>query len=115
MRIELSCYHNSLFSQTNKSCTYKLNPRYLEPLGITGNKLALALHVTPPRIIEIVSGKRGITTDTALRLAKCLSTSAEYWLTLQMKYDIAAVQKNLGERLEQEIRPISLEPPDDKD
>jgi len=73
-----------------------LRKEYLEPLGITGNKLALALHVTPPRIIEIVTGKRGITTDTALRLAKCLNTSAEYWLTLQMQYDIAAVQKALG-------------------
>jgi addiction module HigA family antidote len=88
-----------------------LRKEYLEPLGITGNKLALALHVTPPRIIEIVTGKRGITADTALRLAKCLNTSAEYWLTLQMQYDLAAVQKAIGERLEREIRPIiSLEP-----
>ena len=84
-----------------------LRKEYLEPLGITGNKLALSLHVTAPRIAEIVTGKRGITADTALRLAKCLNTSAEYWLTLQMQYDLAAVQKTIGERLEQEIRPIN--------
>jgi plasmid maintenance system antidote protein VapI len=49
------------------------------------------------------------TASTALRLAKCLNTSAEYWLTLQMQYELAAVQKVIGERLEREIRPISLE------
>ena len=87
----------------------------MESFGITGNKLALALHFTGPRITEIMTGKRGITADTALRLAKCLNTSAEYWLTLQMQYDLDAVQKAIGERLEQEIRPISLEPPDEED
>ncbi len=86
-----------------------LRKEFMEPFGITGNKLALALHVTGPRITEIMTGKRGITADTALRLAKCLNTSAEYWLTLQMQHDLAAVQKTLGERLEREIRPISLE------
>ena len=91
-----------------------LRKEYLEPLGITGNKLALALHVTGPRITEIMTGKRGITADTALRLAKCLNTSAEYWLTLQMQYDLAAVHKAIGERLEREIRPISLERQEDE-
>lgn len=57
---------------------------------------------------------RHITADTALRLAKCLNTSAEYWLTLQMQYDLAAVQKAIGERLEREIRPISLKRQEDE-
>ncbi len=91
-----------------------LRKEFMEPLGITGNKLALALHVTGPRITEIMTGKRGITADTALRLAKCLNTSAEYWLTLQMQYDLAAVQKAIGERLEREIRPISRERQEDE-
>jgi addiction module HigA family antidote len=91
-----------------------LRKEFMEPFGITGNRLALALHVTGPRITEIMTGKRGITADTALRLAKCLNTSAEYWLTLQMQYDLAAVQKAIGERLEREIRPISLERQEDK-
>ncbi len=91
-----------------------LRKEYLEPLGITGNKLALALHVTAPRIAEIMTGKRGITTDTALRLAKCLNTRPEYWLNLQMQYDIAAVQKALGERLEREIRPINKQVVDER-
>jgi antitoxin HigA-1 len=91
-----------------------LRKEFMEPFGITGNKLALSLHVTAPRITEIMTGKRGITADTALRLAKCLNTSAEYWLTLQMQYDLAAVQKAIGERLEREILPISLERQEDE-
>jgi addiction module HigA family antidote len=86
-----------------------LRKEYLEPLGITGNKLALALHVTAPRINEILIGRRGITADTALRLAKCLGTTPQYWLRIQAEHDIAAAQKAIGERLEREIMPISLE------
>jgi len=86
-----------------------LRQEYLEPLGITGNKLALALHVTAPRINEILIGRRGITADTALRLAKCFATTPQYWLGIQAEHDIAAARKALGGRLEQEVRPISRE------
>jgi antitoxin HigA-1 len=91
-----------------------LRKEYLEPLGITGNKLALALHVTAPRINEILIGRRGITADTALRLAKCLGTTPQYWLGIQTEHDIASAQKAIGERLEQEIRPIILERQDEE-
>lgn len=91
-----------------------LRKEYLEPLGITGNKLALALHVTAPRINEILAGRRGITADTALRLAKCFATTPQYWLGIQAKHDIAAAQKALGERLEQEVRPIRFERQDEE-
>ena len=91
-----------------------LRKEYLEPLGITGNKLALALHVTAPRINEILIGRRGITADTALRLAKCLGTTPQYWLGIQAEHDIAAAQKAIGERLEREIRPIILERQDEE-
>lgn len=91
-----------------------LRKEYLEPLGITGNKLALALHVTAPRINEILIGRRGITADTALRLAKCLATTPQYWLGIQAEHDIAAAQKAIGERLEREIRPIILERQDEE-
>ena len=86
-----------------------LRKEYMEPFGLTGNKLALALHVSPPRITEIVIGRRGVTADTALRLSKCFNTSPQYWLTLQMEYDIATARKSLGDRLEQEVRPVSVE------
>lgn len=73
----------------------------------SGRRKSPPRHSLPGR--KAMTGKRGITADTALRLAKCLNTSAEYWLTLQMQYDLAAVQKAIGERLEREVRPISLE------
>ena len=56
---------------------------YLVPLGMTVNRLAGMLGVSSARLNEIVTGKRGVTADTALRLARCFGTSAEFWLNLQ--------------------------------
>ena len=61
---------------------------FIEGFGITQNKLAVSIGVPPRRINEIVHGKRGITADTALRLAKYFGTSAEFWLNLQTHYDL---------------------------
>ncbi len=61
---------------------------FIEGFGITQNKLAVAIGVPPRRINEIVHGKRGITADTALRLAKYFGTSAQFWLNLQTHYDL---------------------------
>jgi addiction module HigA family antidote len=91
----------------------KLNPihpgevlweEFLKPLGISQNRLALNIGVPPRRINEIVLGKRGITADTALRLAKFFGTSAEFWLGLQSQYDLDVTAEELGKRLEQEVR-----------
>jgi addiction module HigA family antidote len=88
---------------------------FLEAFGISQNRLSMALHVPARRINEIVLGRRGVTADTALRLSKCLGTQPEFWMNLQTAYELAQARQALGERLEQEIRPISLEPPDDED
>lgn len=61
---------------------------YLAPLGMSVNRLAGALGIGTARLNEIVLGKRGITADTALRLARCFGTSAEFWLNLQSLYDL---------------------------
>jgi addiction module HigA family antidote len=91
----------------------KLNPihpgevlweEFLKPLGISQNRLALNIGVPPRRINEIVLGKRGITADTALRLAKFFGTSAEFWLGLQSQYDLDITAEKIGKRLEQEVR-----------
>jgi addiction module HigA family antidote len=91
----------------------KLNPihpgevfweEFLKPMGISQNRLALNIGVPPRRINEIVLGKRGITADTALRLAKFFGTSAEFWLGLQSQYDLDVTAEELGKRLEQEVR-----------
>jgi addiction module HigA family antidote len=77
---------------------------FLKPMGISQNRLAINIGVPPRRINEIVLGKRGITADTALRLAKFFGTSAEFWLGLQSQYDLDVTAEELGERLEQEVR-----------
>jgi addiction module HigA family antidote len=77
---------------------------FLKPMGISQNRLALNIGVPPRRINEIVLGKRGITADTALRLAKFFGTSAEFWLGLQAQYDLDITAEELGERLEHEVK-----------
>ncbi len=72
---------------------------YLEPLGITQHRLAVAIGVPPRRINEIVHGKRGISADTALRLAKYFGTSERFWLNLQSRYDIEVGRDRLADRL----------------
>jgi addiction module HigA family antidote len=77
---------------------------FLKPMGISQNRLALNIGVPPRRINEIVLRKRGITADTALRLAKFFGTSAEFWLGLQAQYDLDVTSEELGNRLEQEVK-----------
>ena len=81
-----------------------LGEEFLKPMGLSQNRLALNIGVPPRRINEIVLGKRGITADTALRLAKFFGTSAEFWLGLQAQYDLDVTAEELGKRLEQEVR-----------
>lgn len=61
---------------------------FLEPLGVTQNRLAVSIGVPPRRINEIVHGKRRITADTALRLGRFFATSAQFWINLQTHYDL---------------------------
>ncbi len=76
---------------------------FLEEYGLSQNRLAKALHVPPRRINEIVQGKRGITADTALRLARFFGTSAQYWMALQDRYELESAQDALGDTLERDI------------
>ncbi len=72
---------------------------FIEGFEITQNKLAVAIGVPPRRINEIVHGKRGITADTALRLAKYFGTSAEFWINLQSYYELDRVEDVAGEQI----------------
>jgi addiction module HigA family antidote len=74
---------------------------FLAPLGISQNALARATGVPPRRINEIVLAKRGISADTAVRLARALGTSERFWLGLQADYDLEEARRALGKRLEQ--------------
>jgi addiction module HigA family antidote len=77
---------------------------FLKPLGISQNKVALDIRVPPRRINEIVHGKRRITADTALRLGRYFGTSPQFWLGLQMDYDIDIEEDRLGGRLQHDVR-----------
>lgn len=77
---------------------------FLKPTGLSQNRLALDIGVPSRRINEIVLGKRGISADTALRLARYFGTSPQFWLGLQADYDLDVAEETLGERLEREVR-----------
>ena len=79
----------------------------IEGFGITQNKLAVSIGVPPRRINEIVHGKRGITTDTALRLAKYFGTSAEFWINLQSRYELDRAEDIAGEKISS-ITPLKI-------
>jgi len=76
---------------------------FLDPLGVSQYRLAKELSVPARRINEIVLGKRAISADTALRLARYFGTSDQFWLNLQTRFDIEAERDRLGSRLETEV------------
>lgn len=77
---------------------------FLKPINLSQNRLALGIGVPARRINEIVLGKRSISADTALRLARFFGVSAEFWLGLQAQYDLDITAEALGERLEREVK-----------
>ena len=80
---------------------------YLKPLGISQYRLAKEISVPPRRINEIVHGKRSISADTALRLARYFGTSERFWLNLQTHYDLEVEKDRLADRLEEEVAVLS--------
>jgi len=76
---------------------------FLKPLGLSQNRLALDIRVPARRINEIVLGKRGITPDTALRLAKYFRMSPQFWLGLQLDYELDIAEDELSEKINQEV------------
>jgi addiction module HigA family antidote len=72
-----------------------LREEFLAPLKMSANALAIALHVSAPRIGEIVNERRAVSPDTALRLARYFGTSAEFWLGLQADYDLAVIRSTM--------------------
>lgn len=75
--------------------------------GLSANRLARGLRVPATRISEIVNERRGITLDTALRLARFFGTTAEFWINLQTAHDLDAARTSLQRRIEADVRPIA--------
>jgi antitoxin HigA-1 len=82
-----------------------LQQEFVVPMGMTQNKLAMELHVPARRINEIVLGKRSITADTALRLSRYFKNSAQFWLGLQMDYDLDIAEDKMDENILRQIQP----------
>jgi addiction module HigA family antidote len=80
-----------------------LRDEYLAPLGMSQNALARALAVPPRRVNEIALGKRALTADSALRLARYFGTTPEYWMNMQAHYELEIARDRLGDRLEREV------------
>ena len=80
---------------------------FLRPLAISQNRLARSIGVPPRRINEIVLGKRRITADTDLRLARFFGMSEGFWLGLPGDHDLMKVRRQLADRLDREVRPLS--------
>jgi addiction module HigA family antidote len=76
---------------------------FLIPMDLSQNRLAMDIRVPARRINEIVHGKRRITADTALRLARYFGVSPQFWLGLQMDYDLDVAEDELADRLEKEV------------
>lgn len=72
---------------------------FIAELGITQNRVAVAIGVPPRRINEIVHGKRSITADTALRLSRYLGTSAQFWLNLQTQFDLDMAEDRVADQI----------------
>lgn len=82
---------------------------FLKPMGISQHRLARDISVPPRRINEIVLHKRGVTADTALRLARYFGTSEQFWLNLQTVYDLDVERDRLGDRLDTEVNVVRKE------
>ena len=84
-----------------------LREDYLVPLGISANALAKALNVPAPRINDIVRERRGVSADTAMRLARYFGGDARSWLNLQAAYDLRVAEIESAKRIEREIAPVT--------
>lgn len=81
-----------------------LREEFMKPLGISINALALELHVPVTRISEIVNERRGITADTALRLARYFGTSADFWMNIQKQYELGVTRKKSLKTIRKQVR-----------
>ena len=86
-----------------------LREEFLLPLGLSANALSLALRVPATRIHEVVRQHRGITSDTALRLARYFNTTPQFWLNLQINFNLKQTSIQMGDIIDREIQPMQVE------
>ena len=79
---------------------------FMKPLGLSQSRLARDLDIPQSRLSAIISGKRAITADTALRLARCFGTSPRFWMNLQAEYDLRKAEREAGEEIRARVRKV---------
>jgi antitoxin HigA-1 len=87
-----------------------LREEFMKPLGLSMNRMALDLRVPVTRIADIVNQRRGITADTALRLARYFKKSAAFWMNLQTRYDLEVAEDEIAGKVERDVRPFEAAP-----
>jgi antitoxin HigA-1 len=83
-----------------------LHEEFMKPLGFSMNKLALDLRVPVTRVADIVGERRGITADTALRLARYFKNTPVFWMNLQTRYDLEVAQDEIAAKVERDVQPL---------
>ncbi len=86
-----------------------LREEFMAPLGLSASAVALAIRVPTTRITEIVNRRRGITADTALRLAKLFRMTPEYWMGLQVDYDLDVAMEQMKQVIERDVHPLPID------
>ncbi len=84
---------------------------FMEPLGLSQNKLARDIDVPVTRISDIIHGRRGITADSALRLAVYFGTTPEFWFNLQTRYELKVSRRDILPEIEKNVRPLATQCP----
>lgn len=84
-----------------------LREEFLSPLDMSAHALAMAIHVPAPRVNDIVRERRAVTPDTALRLARYFGTTAQFWLNLQLSFDLRQAEIEIGSRIKHEVTPLA--------
>lgn len=83
-----------------------LRAKFMDPHGLSASGLAIRLHVPAPRVNDIVRERRGISPDSALRLARFFGTSPQYWMDLQTAFDLKVAEQAAGEQIRREVAPV---------
>jgi addiction module HigA family antidote len=85
-----------------------LREDFLKPLNLSANRVAMDLHVPVTRIVDILAGRRGITSDTALRLARYFKTTPEFWMNMQTRYELDVAEDEFLARIVREVHPREI-------
>jgi antitoxin HigA-1 len=104
-----SIYENPKYPMSNSQAVHPgaiLRAKFMDQYGLSASGLAIRLHVPAPRVNDIVRERRGISPDSALRLARFFRTTPQYWMDLQTAYDLRVAEQLAGEQIRREVAEV---------